>query len=50
MLWVEESLPEFFMKLLELTMMLNATFIFLDMSILKEPDYDSKDIGIGDSY
>lgn len=38
------------MKLLELPMMLNATFIFLGMSFLEEPDYDSEDIGIGDSY
>lgn len=31
-------------------MMLNATFIFLGMSFLEEPDYDSEDIGIRDSY
>lgn len=49
MFWVEESLPEFSMKLLELTMLLNVTFIFLGMSFLEEPDYDSEDIGIGDS-
>lgn len=50
MFWVEESLLGSLTKLLELTVMLNATFTFLGMSFLEEPDYDSEDIGIGDSY
>lgn len=38
-----------FMKLIGLTIRLNAIFIFQSMSFLGESDYDNEDIGTGSS-